>query len=238
VLQAGSGLREEEQYLAAVADRFHAAPESAAKLLADSLSSQHRALLLQALGNEAQRVPRAYADKLFREADTDAPLQQLDKEEFIKALQLDRQLTATAKAGSTESPTLSMCASVALAAALPFVGFGFLDNFIMLVAGEEIDATLGVKLGFSTLASAGLGNLVSDVAGIGFAEQLEGFVRKLKWAKSQPLSPAQRLMLKARVAKTSGSVLGVTVGCLLGMVPLLWMDAPQREAEKTTEQAD
>jgi len=33
-------------------------------------------------------------------------------------------------------------------------------------------------------------------------------------------------------------VLGVTVGCLLGMVPLLWMDAPQREAEKTTEQAD
>lgn len=40
------------------------------------------------------------------------------------------------------------------------------------------------------------------------------------------------------VAKTSGSVLGVTVGCLLGMVPLLWMDAPQREAEKTTEQAD
>ncbi len=100
-----------------------------------------------------------------------------------------------------------------------------------------------MKLGFSTLASAGLGNLVSDVAGIGFAEQLEvcrclsyasvmcmrcllclnvicktillrscemmlpccklycllqGFVRKLKWAKSQPLSPAQRLMLKAR----------------------------------------
>lgn len=41
------------------------------------------------------------------------------------------------------------------------------------MAGEEIDATLGVKLGFSTLASAGLGNLVSDVAGIGFADQLE-----------------------------------------------------------------
>ncbi|DBA94721.1 TPA: hypothetical protein ACH3X1_002276 [Trebouxia sp. C0004] len=127
-----SGLREEEKYVAAITDRFHASPESAAKLLADSLTSQHRALLLQALGNEAQRVPRAYADKLFREADTDAPLQQLDKEEFIKALQLDRQLTATAKAGSTESPSFSMCTSVALAAALPFVGFGFLDNFIMV----------------------------------------------------------------------------------------------------------
>ena len=41
------------------------------------------------------------------------------------------------------------------------------------MAGEEIDGTLGVKLGLSTLASAALGNLVSDVAGIGFAEQLE-----------------------------------------------------------------
>lgn len=44
---------------------------------------------------------------------------------------------------------------------------------MQLVAGEEIDATFGVKFGLSTLASAGLGNLVSDVAGIGFAEQIE-----------------------------------------------------------------
>ena len=48
------------------------------------------------------------------------------------------------------------------------------------MAGEEIDATLGVKLGFSTLASAGLGNLVSDVAGIGFADQLE-VSNSLRW---------------------------------------------------------
>ena len=26
---------------------------------------------------------------------------------------------------------------------LPFVGFGFLDNFIMIIAGEYIDLTLG-----------------------------------------------------------------------------------------------
>ena len=46
------------------------------------------------------------------------------------------------------------------------VGFGFADNAIMIVAGDRIDATLGVRLGFSTLAAAGLGNLISDVAGI------------------------------------------------------------------------
>lgn len=54
------------------------------------------------------------------------------REEFAKALSLDRQFAAAAKASSTEPPTLAMCGSVALAAALPFVGFGFLDNFIMV----------------------------------------------------------------------------------------------------------
>lgn len=39
------------------------------------------------------------------------------------------------------------------------------------------------------------------------------------------------------VAKTSGSVLGVTVGCLLGMCPLLWLDPPQREIHNKLEVA-
>ena len=72
-------IQQEEQYLATVAERFQEAPESAAKSLADSLSNQHRAILLEALGSEAQRAPRDYVDKLFKEADTSAPLQQLDK---------------------------------------------------------------------------------------------------------------------------------------------------------------
>ena len=60
------------------------------------------------------------------------PLFELFREEFKKALMLDRQLTAAASASSADPPTLAMCSSVALAAALPFVGFGFLDNFIMV----------------------------------------------------------------------------------------------------------
>ena len=74
-----TSIQEEEQYLAAIAERFQEAPEAAAKSLADSLSSQHRGILLETLGSEAQRVPRGYVDKLFREADTNAPLQHLDK---------------------------------------------------------------------------------------------------------------------------------------------------------------
>ena len=71
--------QQEQQYLAAFAERFQEAPETAAKSLVDSLSTQHRSILLEALGSEAKGVPKAYLDKLFQEADTSAPLQQLDK---------------------------------------------------------------------------------------------------------------------------------------------------------------
>jgi len=35
----------------------------------------------------------------------------------------------------------------------------------MIMAGDQIDEALGVRFGLSTLAAAGLGNLVSDVIG-------------------------------------------------------------------------
>lgn len=50
---------------------------------------------------------------------------------------------------------------------IPFIGFGILDNGIMIVAGEYIDSTLGVMLGISTMAAAGFGNIISDIAGVG-----------------------------------------------------------------------
>lgn len=71
--------QQKEQYLAAVAERFQEAPETAAKSLVDSLSCQHRSILLEALGSQANGIPRAYVDKLFQEADKNPPLQQLDK---------------------------------------------------------------------------------------------------------------------------------------------------------------
>ena len=43
----------------------------------------------------------------------------------------------------------------------------------MLVAGEEIDSQLGVRFGLSMLASAGLGNMVADVVGVGAANAIE-----------------------------------------------------------------
>lgn len=56
----------------------------------------------------------------------------LHRQEFKAAIARDRQLTATKEAGSPELPSWATCASVAVAAGVPFVGFGFLDNGIMV----------------------------------------------------------------------------------------------------------
>ena len=38
------------------------------------------------------------------------------------------------------------------------LGFGFMDNIIMIQAGDYIDTTFGAVLGISTLTAAGFGN--------------------------------------------------------------------------------
>jgi len=60
-----------------------------------------------------------------------------------------------------------------IVSAVPFIGFGFADNFIMIVAGDAIDNSIGLKMGLSTLAAAGIGNLISDVCGIGLGEVID-----------------------------------------------------------------
>lgn len=50
-------------------------------------------------------------------------------------------------AGDIPRPTNHELSQLAFHASLPFIGFGFLDNFIMIVAGDYIDHHIGVTLG-------------------------------------------------------------------------------------------
>ena len=43
---------------------------------------------------------------------------------------------------------------------------------IYFAQGEYIDTTIGVTLGISTMAAAGIGNMISDLAGLGLADQV------------------------------------------------------------------
>ena len=112
-----------------------------------------------------------------------------------------------------------------LSQAIPFVGFGFMDNAIMIIAGEYIEMSIGTTLALSTMAAAGLGNLLSDIAGIGFSSKIESLTESVLKIRPPELSRAAAASFNARLVKMMGAIVGISVGCLLGMFPLLFFDA-------------
>ena len=86
---------------------------------------------------------------------------------------------AAAAADVSEPPTSRQLFHVMLRNGVPFVGFGFLDNAGMIVCGEYIDDTLGAALKLSTMASAGIGNAISDVVGLSFGKVIENISIRL-----------------------------------------------------------
>ncbi|KAJ8395274.1 hypothetical protein AAFF_G00034760 [Aldrovandia affinis] len=119
-------------------------------------------------------------------------------------------------------PNAAQLRYVLLHNAIPFVGFGFLDNAIMIAAGTQIELTLGVIFGISTMAAAAMGNLVSDLAGLGLAGYVEALACRLGM-QIPDLSPKQADMWQTRVTSHSGKAIGVTIGCILGMFPLFFI---------------
>ncbi|KAH7716054.1 Transmembrane protein 65 [Aphelenchoides avenae] len=105
--------------------------------------------------------------------------------------------------------------------AIPFIGFGILDNMIMILAGEYIDQSLGALLAISTMAAAALGNIISDVAGVGLAHYVEKLAGKLG-IRHPVLTAAQLESSRARVTVNLARAFGLVIGCLIGMFPLLF----------------
>lgn len=132
-------------------------------------------------------------------------------------------------------PVTADLMKLGLVNALPFIGFGFLDNFTMIIAGDYIEHTLGLFMCISTMAAAALGNTISDVIGIGSAFYVEKLA-EMSGVKPPKLSPIQLEMKASRRAANLGRVLGITIGCLLGMCPLLFMKE-DKEKEKSKDKA-
>ncbi|RHY18282.1 hypothetical protein DYB32_010405 [Aphanomyces invadans] len=130
-------------------------------------------------------------------------------------------------------PTSQQLRQLMARSMVPFVGFGFVDNFILILAGDYIDITLGVSLGISSMAAAGLGNAIrcnasvgSDVAGIGLGGAIEDFATHL--GLPDPNLTRQQLQLRiTRIAHYTGSSVGIFVGCILGMCPLLFLETKE-----------
>ncbi|XP_018022851.1 transmembrane protein 65 [Hyalella azteca] len=140
------------------------------------------------------------------------------------------------KAAVAAKPTAKQLQQLALFNALPFVGFGFLDNLIMIIAGDYIDATIGTLLGISTMAAAALGNTISDLAGIGSAWYVEWAAEKIG-VTAPPLTPTQMETPGARYSANAGRAIGVVFGCILGMFPLLFITCGKNQESKKEENA-
>ena len=125
-----------------------------------------------------------------------------------------------------EQPNNSQVFALAIQVAIPFVGFGFLDNAIMITAGNTIEHSIGITLGLSTLAAAGLGNLMSDVAGIGLGNTIEHAAHRIGLPNPH-LTRKQEQSSRVRWTRLGASVLGIAVGCILGMFPLLFVQTKE-----------
>ncbi|XP_016912585.1 uncharacterized protein LOC107998077 isoform X1 [Apis cerana] len=108
---------------------------------------------------------------------------------------------------------------VAISNAIPFIGFGFLDNFIMIVAGDQIEIILSKKFPISTMTAAALGNTISDIIGIGSVHYVERFAQSVGF-KAPKLTPMQLNLRRTKAAANMGRVIGVTIGCIIGMTPI------------------
>ena len=164
--------------------------------------------LIQELGEALQEDP-VLAKTLA------AKLEDSSRRDLLRAW---RACEGTSGTGEPEAWQLRR---LALLASAPMVGFGFMDNAVMIVCGDFIDATMCFKFGFTTMCAAAIGNIFSDVVGIYSAGPIESALRNLN-IKGPGLTPKQMKLRSVLVAKYTGSAIGIAVGCFLGMVPLLW----------------
>jgi len=145
---------------------------------------------------------------------------------------------ATIAAESSEgAPTLRQLKVLALHAALPMVGFGLMDQTIMIQAGDLIDSTIGSKLALPTLAAAACGQVFSDFSGVIFGGTVEAAASRLG-LPLHGLTLNQLEHPRAKRWQTMGAACGVVVGCLLGMTQMLFMDLQRDEQIQQFAQMD
>lgn len=125
--------------------------------------------------------------------------------------------------GKEAEPTALQLKNHFMICAVPMVGFGLMDNTVMIHAGNAIDCTLGVAFGLSTLAAAACGQVCSDASGVLFGGILDRAATSLGLPRAN-LSLYQRRTPVAKRVGLLGSLVGVVFGCSLGLLNLFLVD--------------
>ena len=123
-----------------------------------------------------------------------------------------------AAAGQQPGRARAIARAILKGAAGSFV-FGFLDNFVLYLAGAGIDKSIAA-MGFSAAAVAGLGNAVSDAVGQAGSSLVDKGLERIGLGEDETsgvLSEKTEKRIQG-VAK----IAGVFTGALAGMMPLLF----------------
>ncbi|KAL3800654.1 hypothetical protein HJC23_006116 [Cyclotella cryptica] len=159
------------------------------------------------------------------------------------------KMSPTSSSVEVAEPTQRELRIIALHSSIPFVGFGIMDNGILILAGEAIDTTVGITLGISTMCAAAIGNIISDICGVAFGTIIEDTIArfsqsiekmsggKVKLPPFPKLSHEQRNLRSVRLSNQLGCAIGLTIGCIIGMFPLLFFD-DEKKANDSVKECD
>ncbi|KAM9838843.1 transmembrane protein 65 [Aulostomus maculatus] len=186
------------------------------------------------MGTHGRKEPRESFNSPKRAKEFIYRLHPQERTCLLQELQTFESMAIAQETLEPSPPTAAQIRYVLFHNAVPFVGFGFLDNAIMIAAGTQIELSIGVTLGISTMAAAALGNLVSDLAGLGLAGYVEALASKLGM-QVPDLTPKQADMWQTRVSAHLGKAIGVVIGCILGMFPLLFLSEDEKEKEEDAQ---
>ena len=203
-----------------------------------SLTAEEKRDVFQSLfgkGGEERKILAEKEKKLFAafDSDGDKMLTPQEFQNFHRAFlwrhlqqepevgNEDGEQRSSGSSGSSKEITYAQLKSVALSQMYPFIGFGFLDNALMLAFGETIESSVGLSLGLSTMAAAAIGNTLSDVCGVGLANKIEYWCAKFGLTEEVTMTAGQAKEMRVVVARLGGAMTGVTIGCIFGSFPLL-----------------
>ena len=100
------------------------------------------------------------------------------------------------------------------------------------------------------MCAAAIGNIISDICGVAFGTVIEDTVAsfsksieklsrgKLTMPPMPKLTHEQRNLRSVRFSNQLGCALGLTVGCIIGMFPLLFFEDEKKAFECTKQEKD
>eukprot|EP00760_Papus_ankaliazontas_P033182 PhM_4_TR6221/c0_g1_i1/m.74797 len=213
---------------------LESSPEAVVKVL-DRLEPATRRRLIVA-GGALEWFGKEDVEKELKDADQDRDAH-ISPHEFNKWFK-DAVQRENGEDNSVPPIPMKILILIAIQTGIPFIGFGFLDNCLMLVAGEMIDSTLGFYLNTSVMASAAMGNVVSGTVGMQVHGIMDRFFSRLGFGVP-PLTVEQLQLRSVFLAGHFGGTFGIALGLTLGMLPLMLLpDSEEKQAKKIFAEID